>query len=344
MTVKRCIFIAMALLLVVGLSASLACAKPAPAPAPAPAPKAEPIVFKSVSFIPAKTKRAIAFQEWQEELNKRAGGEIIFEYIGGSEVIGGKQQPTATRAGAVQMSTVGGSHIKALVPEIGLLSLSRITAEEERQVGATEYIRKLCAEVGLYYVGRLDPKPQQNFYITSTEKIAKLEDFKGRMFGANGTYVEAMAKALGTSFTVISMPEAFGALERGMINIYCSSIDTQSKLGVAEVSKFVLDHPFYQSNTTIIINLDSWNSLPEHLKKLITDTYLDFEPQFIEGAYAGVIVGKKAFADEGAEFIKFSPADEKKFYDITYAAEAEAKIKELPDTGPEFLKLVKAMD
>ncbi|MFC2002857.1 TAXI family TRAP transporter solute-binding subunit [Chloroflexota bacterium] len=45
MRVKRCIFIAMAILLVVGLILPLACAKPTPTPAPAPKPKLPEVVI-----------------------------------------------------------------------------------------------------------------------------------------------------------------------------------------------------------------------------------------------------------------------------------------------------------
>jgi TRAP-type C4-dicarboxylate transport system substrate-binding protein len=323
----------MSIALLVGLSLPKASAQSA----------SKKFVFKSVSFIPAPTSRSKVYIAWQKEVNKRAKGELVFEYAGGPEVIRGKQQPTATRSGAVQMSMVGGSHVMGLVPEVSLLALSRITAPEERKVGATDFLRKLYDKAGLYYVGRLDPKPQQNFYITSKVKLSKVDDFKGKAFGANGAYVEAFAKALGTGFTVINMSEAFGALDRGMIEVYVTSIDLQARLGVPDVNKFVLDHPFYQSNTTIIINKKSWNSLPGHLQKLIMDTYLDFEQNFIDGAYAGVIAGKKAFKKAGAEFVKFSDAEAQRFLDLAYSVESKKWLKRLPKSAPVFLKMVKAI-
>ena len=230
-----------------------------------------------------------------------------------------------------------------LVPEVSLLALSRISAPEEREVGAIEFLRALYDKAGLYFVGRLDPKPQQNFYISSTVKITKVDDFKGKAFGANGTYVQAFAEALGTSFTVVNMSEAFGALDRGLIDMYATSLDLQARLGIPDVNKFVIDHPFYQSNTTIIINKKSFESLPDHLQKLIMDTYLDFEQNFIDGAYNGVVVGAEAFEKAGAEFIKFSDADAQRFLDLAYSAESKKWLEKLPQNAPIFLKMVKAL-
>ena len=136
---KKRLLLALGSVAVAGLILLTACGQQAPAPAPAP----KKFVFKSVSFIPSPTERSKVFQAWQEEMNKRAKGELVFQYAGGPEVIGAKQQPTATRAGAVQLSMVGGSHVMGLVPEVSLLALSRITAPEEREVGATDFLRDL---------------------------------------------------------------------------------------------------------------------------------------------------------------------------------------------------------
>ena len=142
---------------------------------------------------------------------------------------------------------------------------------------------------------------------------------------------------------MVNMAEAFGALDRGLIDMYSTSLDLQVRLGIPDVNKFVIDHPFYQSNTTIIINLDAWNNLPDHLQKLIMDTYFDFETKFIDGAYKGVIVGTEAFKKAGAEFIKFSDADAKRYLDLAYSVEAAKWLEKLPDSAPEFLKMVKAI-
>jgi len=117
-----------------------------------------------------------------------------------------------------------------------------------------------------------------------------------------------------------------------------------ASLSVHEVVKYLIDQPVYRSNITIAMNGDSWNQLPDHLKKLMQDTYVEYEPKFIEVCRKDLERGRKTFKDAGVELIKFSAADAERFVEMAYKAETEAKIKEMPDTAPKFLKLVKAID
>ena len=90
--------IALSLLLIAVLIAgSISCASPAPtpAPAPAPAPKAEPIVLKAIAFLPESNARTIVYRKWLDLINERAKGELVFDFLGGPEVIAYKEQPQA---------------------------------------------------------------------------------------------------------------------------------------------------------------------------------------------------------------------------------------------------------
>ena len=225
-----------------------------------------------------------------------------------------------------------------------MLGLSQIPAEEERTGEATKYLRERYAKAGLYYVGRGDPKPERHFFTASNVLVTRPVEMAGLKFAANGTYVEAFAKALGTSFQVIKMADAYGGLERGTFELYNTAIDLMASLSIHEVVKFLIDHPVYRSNINITMNGDSWNKLPPHLQKLMTDTYVEFEPKFIEVCRKDLERGRTKFQDAGVQFITFSTSDAEYYVDIAYAAEIEAKIKEMPDTAPKFLKLVKTID
>jgi len=86
------------------------------------------------------------------------------------------------------------------------------------------------------------------------------------------------------------------------------------------VAPYVLYHPFWNCTTVTIMNLNKWQSLPDHLKKLIEKVQLEQEmawPDLFDMEVAQMI--KKAEAS-GAKLIKLSPEDEKWFRDTTYYA------------------------
>lgn len=370
MRVKPGVLVAISVLLVL----SLACAKPAPSPtptvkpSPSPAPVAKPtpspspkptvapsttptpkaapvpkITWKAISFVPVKNERALAYQDFLKFINERAKGELTIEYAGGPEVVAATEQPMAVRNNVVQMAAVGGSHIAGLVSEIPLLALSRVPAKEERSSGAWDLLQERCAKAGLYLLGRMDPKDMENFWIASRKKITRPQEMAGLKFAANGTYVQALAKAVGSSFSVIKMEDAYTGLERGTFDLYCTSIDLLVSLSIHEVAKCIIDHPFYKTNTTMVVNLDTWNKLPQHLQKLLKDAYIEQEPTLTKGSVEGVNKGIQSFKDKKVEFVKFSAEDAKWFLGLAYSSEAEAQTKTMAETGPKFLKMVKAI-
>jgi len=140
------------------------------------------------------------------------------------------------------------------------------------------------------------------------------------------------------------MADAYSGLERGTFELYNTAIDLMVSLSVHEVVKYIIDHPVYRSNINIPMNGDSWNKLPPHLQKLMTDTYIEFEPKFIEVCRKDQQRGRTKFQEAGVQFIKFSSSDAEYYVDVAYSSEIEAMIKQMPDTAPKFLKLVKAID
>jgi len=290
------------------------------------------------------TARCKVYAEYLQTVTDRSNGELTIEFLGGPEVIPATELPGAVRRGSVHLGLVGASHLVGLVPEAVLLGLSQIPAEEERTGEANKFMRERYAKAGLYYVGRVDPKPERHFFVVSTVPVKRPIEMAGLKFAANGTYVEAWAKALGTSFQVIKQEDAYTGLDRGTFELYSTAIDLMASFSIHEVAKYLIDHPVYRSNINITMNGDSWNELPPHLQKLMLDTYAEFEPKFIEVCRNDLARARKTFTDAGVKFLTFSDSDAEYYVDIAYEAEIRAQTAQMPETAPVFLKLVKAID
>lgn len=315
----------------------------APSPSPTPAAKAK-TMLKAISFLPPNNARTVVYKDFLNLIGQRSNGELGFEYLGGPEVIPATEQGQAIRKGVVAITMLGASSLEGLVPEARLLSLSRLTPQEERTGPAFTLMSKYFAKASMYYVGRLDPKIDPlNFTFYFMKKVSTLADLKGLRCAAAGTYIDAAAKALGMSFSVIKTEDAYTAMDRGMIDAFVYSFDGALTLSLHEVVKFALDQAVYRSNTVIPMNQDAWSKLSPALQKLVQDTYVEFEPKLIEASAKGIIDARKKFDEKKVEIIKFSAADNEKFMDIAYEADAKEKIKEMPESGLEFLKAVKAI-
>ena len=95
----------------------------------------------------------------------------------------------------------------------------------------------------------------------------------------------------------------------------------------------MIDHSFYTSTNTTIINLDKWNSLPKNLQELLTRIIVETEPKMVEWLKEDEVVERQKMKDKGVEFIKFSPADAKWYVDSAFEALWEYTIDKVPETA-----------
>ena len=111
-------------------------------------------------------------------------------------------------------------------------------------------------------------------------------------------------------------------------------------MGLHEVSPYYIDHTFYKSNMTFIMNPASWNRLPKHLQDLMDEVIIEVENEM--PAFYGEFMTRdlqKAVA-AGVEVIKFSPEDEKWFLDLAYEAGWAQQFKRYPELAPKFKELL----
>ena len=88
------------------------------------------------------------------------------------------------------------------------------------------------------------------------------------------------------------------------------------------------------------MNLDRYNSLPEHLQKVIDQAYLDLEK--IAAAMGAKIVDdakKQLIGEGGMTPITFSPEDAKYYVDIASTTRWEFLYEQYPEWAPKIFEL-----
>lgn len=307
----------------------------------APAPKPEPIVIKAVHYMVKTHGRAVLFTKLLDLIKERSKGEIIIQFLGGPEVIPSSELAQGVRLGSVQMGALPSAFYEGLVPGVSLLGLSQISSEEERKRGAWNLIREMHEKANLHFLGRDDPKNEPMWYVTTSRKrVTKISDLSGLKMGAPTPIPKAVAEAFGMAFVLVPYPDAYSALDGRIVDAFCVPPDGQVQFGLHEPVKYGIDHPFYVSNSAIIINLDTWKRIPPSLQKVVTDAYMEWEPEPIRVIRAEVAKYKQVMIDGGIEFIKFSPDEAKLFLDTAYKVEWERQSKLKPEIAPKLMKLL----
>ncbi|MFC1979971.1 TRAP transporter substrate-binding protein DctP [Chloroflexota bacterium] len=305
---------------------------PAPAPTPSPAPPAEPITLKAVSFLPAFLPTVSGYMSFIKTVNERAGGELTIEYIGGPEAIGMFDQVPAVSRGVADMTWSSTSITPGLVPGDRSFQLSQLTPSEERESGFHDYFADLMEEANLYYLGRGLYHPGVfplclNKSIESPENLAQLKIAKGDLAVEFLKYVGAIP---------VTMPDVdiYTAVERGIIDGFITGDDFTVGVGLHEITKYSTGFRFLQSDIMMLLSLDTWNNLPEHLQSLMLDVQIEvMETQWVAG-YAEIKKQSwQAFEDAGVEFLPWSEDDKDWFMKTLHQVEWDVLMKKYPEVG-----------
>lgn len=289
-------------------------------PAFQPGASAGPITINYVIYHPPQ---AMPHRDWKplwvDRVNKLAKGELVVKYRGGPEVIGMFDQAKAVAKGVVDMAINPSSFFSRFVQGGDMIRLAPFSVEKQRKIGVLDWLRELYARKGLFYVGWTQPSDLGYFFIVTKKPIRKKSDFKGLKLGCSPPFLDAF-NSLGATGVRATLKEYYPGVERGVLDGNGHGLNLYVKTAHYEVAPYVLEPPFYKATSVTIMNLKKWQSLPDHLKRIIEKVQLAQErawPAIEERFYESA---KKKAAAGGAVFARLSPEDEKWYLETVYRA------------------------
>lgn len=301
------------------------------------------IVLKTIGTLPKPSRSNDALWKVMEIVNQKAKGELVIEFLGGPEVIGAFDQGKAVQSGVVDMSFAFAGAYGGLVDGVGSFSISRITVADERSDGFVDLIQNNYRKKGLFYLGRgefVDGVTTGLFAFFLNTRVEKLEDLAGLKLAGTSPLAIPFIKALGASPVVISFGNLYTAMDTGVIDGFRLPISSVVPIGLHKVSRYYLNHTFFKSNMTFIINLKIWERIPKHLQDIIQAAVIKAEQEMTTIYSKNTAKDLKTAQDAGLEVISFSSEDAEKFTNIAYDAEWKSLIKKFPELGPKLKKLV----
>jgi len=281
--------------------------------------QAQPIVLKAVTFLPSDHPLMWGSLQFFEMVNQKAKGELKIEYLGGPEVIPANDQVEAMKtAGAVHIVSTITTNTDPIVPESTMIIMRKGSPVDARKSGIYDAFSKLYQDAGLYYLGdTFWPTP---FYFWLNKPVTSYKEMSKLRLRTGGLY-EPFIRALGSTPVTIAMPDVYTALDRGMVDGFgWGGLRGVIDSGWHEVSKNVIDHPFWSANGVMVLSMETWNKLPKHLQDIMIESMKEIEEKAI--AYNEQIekeAREKATA-AGVKFIKFSDAEAKEYIDIANKA------------------------
>ncbi len=304
----------------------------------------EVIELRVVTIYPVTHQSMNAFYMLRDRVNERAKGELVIKRIGGPETIGMFDQAKAVSAGVADMAFLFSAAYAGLVPGENLLSVSRLPYGKEREVGFHDLMNEIHNKAGLYFLGRgatgYGHKEPRKWHLWVNKKIEGPNDLAGMKIGAISPAMNNFLKALKASPVVLTPTDLYAALERGVVDGQVNPMGSFLSMSGMEVCKYYVDVRYATDNNVFIVNLKTWNQLPEQMRKLLTDISIEVERDYPPIQSAFIEQSLQKMKDAGIEFIKFSPDEREHFVNLFYEAEWEAMLNKYPEVAPRARKML----
>ena len=303
---------------------------------------AEPTVLHWVSILPKMSPETRAYQKFfVDKVNEGAKGKLVIKYRGGPEAIAPPNIASAVHKGVVDIGTTFTGFYEVIIPGINAAMLTEFTPQEERKPGGIyDRLVKIHQKGGLMLLGRASPSVERFFITYLNKKVNTPEDFPKLKIGS-GPAARAATMAWGAKvIPVRGVADYYPGMERGLFDgVSSCPLITWVALGCHEVTKYIVDHPYYQSTVMAIMNLKSWNGLDSQLQKLMIETMNEFPKLKMAEHTESLAKAKKKALAAGVEFYKFSPEVADWFIKTAYDAAWAYQQKRFPKVTPDYKKL-----
>ncbi len=269
---------------------------------------------------------------WAERVKKDSGGKLSIRIFPGATLI----KPVETFSGIEKgIADIGASYrySRAGAELTGILSMflagipdaatgSRIVAEVWKNFPE---LRKEWETVKVLWINTSGPA-----VVATTKPVRTMADLKGLELRVPVPEAADALKLLGGTPVSMTSADMVIGIQKGTVHgglVFKEAIES-FKLPVKYVTEFGM---YLSSNWFLVMNISSWNKLPPDLQRVIDNTLEWGRSESIKAIDAAdasaVEYGKK----EGMEFIKLTPAEEARWFEIVngnnkkHAAALDAK-------------------
>lgn len=262
-------------------------------------------------------------QKWADEVGRLSGGRIAIELLPAGAVVPHTETLQAVGAGILQGHMTDPSYFAGQDPAFAMMGNLVGAWSDPFELlgfmdsgGGNELYAELIEPYGLHFVGAGATEPEA---FISKVPIRHVEDLKGvKLRAPEGMVFEIFAKA-GAAPVALPASEIFTALDKGVVDAADNTVfATNQAQGLHEFAHYPM-YPGFHSLPLIDVsmNKDLWDSLPEDIQAIMSDSIDYFRFQHI---YSVRQLDAQAVAEvremPDVEIINWSNEDRQKFRQI----------------------------
>lgn len=249
---------------------------------------------------------------WIEEIEAATGGRVKITLHPGGALLGGREIFEGVVDGIADIGVTVYAYTPGKFPLMEAFELpafinpnalvaSLTVHEAYKQIKPAE-----LADVKVMFHWATGPGT-----IMSTRPVRTLADLDGMEMRVVGGTARTM-EALGVVPVSMPMPDAFIALEAGIVEGILAPTDVLKGFRLAEVTSYITVAPFlYNIVFTKVMNLDTWNALPDDIKAAFETVNERWARKSGELRTEHTVIGLEyGVAEHGMEVIHLTPEEE----------------------------------
>jgi len=274
------------------------------------------IVLKGVTPWTADYDLSQAFFIFSDLVKEKFGDRVQIQYLGGPEVTQAANQFAALQNGVFDVILGAAAYYRGEVPLAAAVQFTTLRPSELRKSGYFELMRRIHEQAGAVYLANTSGGNQFRLYL---RKPVEKPDFSGLRLRGSPAQLP-MIRALGGSPMSIAPDDVYTALERNVIDGFGWTYTGIDVYGWQEVSKYVVNHPFYSLDGAILFSQAAWQRLPEDVRQGLEDLAPELELRVEAQMKKKLQEEDKRLAAMGVKFITFSDEDARYFLDTAMKA------------------------
>ena len=171
--------------------------------------------------------------------------------------------------------------------------------------GGLEMLNKLYEPFGVYTVGVVIVGMES---FSSKVPLRTVADFKGIKIRSPEGMLGDLLRKMGASVVVLPSPEAYSALDKGVVDATDYSAPTANfRLGLHQVAKY-FNFPGFHSmpQSDFTVNKKAWSKLPEDLKEIVRIAQREWCQDFIQRGFIEDLEAVEKMKAAGCVQVKWS--------------------------------------
>lgn len=329
---KRLVYLLVVAVMLIGL-VTVSCtpqAEPAPAPtaaptaAPTPSPEVEVIKWREQAPQPKGSKNFEYMDYFINMIEDMSDGQIEITRFGGGEIVPNLTELDAVDEGVIDCSTASaGYFLGQLGNQMDLFSHypggpnAAGLAYWIYAGGGQELYNAQFDDYNIHSVAPFNFGPAELF-CHSNKPITTLEDFQGLKFRTAGIWGNVLER-VGASVVMLPGSELYTSIERGVIDAFeFTGPGNNYSMGYQEVAEYIVGPGIHAPSTSgnFMINKDSWNALPDHIKSIIVHAAEAQAGRTIAIMMKEDMLGMEKFDAYGTKMLKLSDEVQNEICDI----------------------------